>query len=227
MPPRRAHRRARPPHCAWRRARPPRRPRRRACPFIAHVAVRVLHLVYTPAHVLHVPHVAAYLPRGVHGAEHVAHIVHEGVHDSRFAHAPRHVAVHLPSVVVHGSGFVLAAAHVPRVCRIAAHVPRRTHFNKIMLVPCKTGRSLAKMRSLPLTDQSGFKSRSVRSLSSAVGSYILAHNAHSTAFIMEAPIIGYYRSYSTPPDINHYRDSSKVLQEAKAPHFGCEENSCC
>ncbi|KAJ6608561.1 hypothetical protein B0H10DRAFT_2067604, partial [Mycena sp. CBHHK59/15] len=106
--------------------RPPRRPRRRACPFIAHVAVRALHLVYTPAHVLHVPHVAAYLPRGVHGAEHVAHIVHEGVHDSRFAHAPRHVAVHLPSIFVHGSGFVLAAAHVPRVCRIAAHVPRRT-----------------------------------------------------------------------------------------------------
>ncbi|KAJ7354439.1 hypothetical protein DFH08DRAFT_44979 [Mycena albidolilacea] len=78
-----------------------------------------------PAHVLRIPHLAAYLPRGVHGAEHVPHIVHKGVHDSRFAHAPRHVAVHLPSVVVHGSGFVLVAAHVPRVYCIAAHVPRR------------------------------------------------------------------------------------------------------
>ncbi|KAJ7897607.1 hypothetical protein B0H14DRAFT_2676255 [Mycena olivaceomarginata] len=66
------------------------------------------------------------LPRGVHGAELVPHTVHRGVHDSRFAHAPRHVAVHLPSVIVHGSGFVLVVAHVPRICCIATHVPHGT-----------------------------------------------------------------------------------------------------
>ncbi|KAJ7849719.1 hypothetical protein B0H14DRAFT_3452411 [Mycena olivaceomarginata] len=78
MPPHRAHRYGRPPRFA--RARPPCRPRHHACPSIAHVAVRALHLVYTPAHVLRIPHLAAYLPRGVHGAEHVPHIVHKGVH---------------------------------------------------------------------------------------------------------------------------------------------------
>ncbi|KAJ7843441.1 hypothetical protein B0H14DRAFT_1013989 [Mycena olivaceomarginata] len=53
---------ARPPHCVWRGARPSHRPRRRACPFIVHVAVRALHLVYTPAHVLRAPHITTYLP---------------------------------------------------------------------------------------------------------------------------------------------------------------------
>ncbi|KAJ7796721.1 hypothetical protein B0H14DRAFT_70408 [Mycena olivaceomarginata] len=78
--------------------------------------------LYTPPHMSS----ATCLPRGVHGAEHVPHIVHKGVYNSRFAHAPRHVAVHLPSVVVHGSGFVLVAARVPRVCCIAPHVPHGT-----------------------------------------------------------------------------------------------------
>ncbi|KAJ7825917.1 hypothetical protein B0H14DRAFT_3725721 [Mycena olivaceomarginata] len=122
---------------------------RRACPLVAHIATGTLHVLCThalravrvtahvplsrtspcvastlytpPAHVLRIPHLAAYLPCGVRGAEHVPHIVHKGVHDSRFAHAPRHVTVHLPSVVMHGSGFVLVAAHVP--CPSCARTP--------------------------------------------------------------------------------------------------------
>ncbi|KAJ7816045.1 hypothetical protein B0H14DRAFT_3148715 [Mycena olivaceomarginata] len=77
-----------------------------------------------PEHVLRAPDVAAYLPRGMHGAEHVPHIVHKGVHDSRFAHAPRHVVVHLPGVVVHGSGFVLVAA----MSLASAALPRMSHM---------------------------------------------------------------------------------------------------
>ncbi|KAJ7698829.1 hypothetical protein B0H14DRAFT_3904700 [Mycena olivaceomarginata] len=113
MPPRRAHRCGRPPHCARRGARPLRRPRRRACPFIVHVAVRALHFLYTP-------NMSSALPT----FPPTPHIVHKGVHDSRFAHAPRHVVVHLPGVVVHGSGFVLVAA----MSLASAALPRMSHM---------------------------------------------------------------------------------------------------
>ncbi|KAJ7694522.1 hypothetical protein B0H14DRAFT_3607332 [Mycena olivaceomarginata] len=85
----------------------------------AHVAVPPWNLV----HVLRVLHFAACLRRGVHGAEDVPQIVHKGMHN-----APRPVAVHLPSVVVHGSGFVLVAVHVPRFCSMSAALPRMSHI---------------------------------------------------------------------------------------------------
>ncbi|KAJ7882613.1 hypothetical protein B0H14DRAFT_3857520 [Mycena olivaceomarginata] len=161
-PPRPARRPPPPSQCVRCRTCPRRRSRPRACPLVAHIAAGAFHIVrgaahalcavrvavhvplsctspcapstfIHPEHVFRAPHVAAYLPRGMHGAEHVPHIVHKGVHDSRFPHAPRHVIVHLPGVVVHGSGFVLVAAHVPRVCCIAAHVPHGTRRRCIAL----------------------------------------------------------------------------------------------